>query len=604
MEIQRRNKYQLQPYDSVIFPVLCTPINSALGDTVDEQRRKSEIAARQGTNLVGVRPEDSRYEASISRLTTDIVSVIRKLRNSDFSRADESTADSMPRGELSLTTPLVTTYSGADDRKLLQLLADAQAVTAVGISNEDITEILEAAIVEKRRKERDLTAFWDHLHIVFLADELIQYLDDGLSSEFPTRSMALAERARRVALSRRRLMSQLLRNGVPGRWTLYTYPYALPFTGILFEMPDGKRVVQLRMIRPSRLEKDHLKIEFIDRVDQFFESAFKEVVRSSTEEHEIVLVGTPAPDFKSFVCRGSRFRRSVLVEGRNISDWIAAIVVITWRQGRYGPEPLLQVNTPRNSTREMGKASHISGYVNARDHDHAANDERQKSGDFSLPISAAINAARREFANDFGIRQLGPSPIFLETRPFYYSDKENMYFYIFSQEMSATYQFADDAQMFAWTVDELLKVRRHHVLTNARLALTRDLTQRQRTKAREVVVENLMAHGDRDLADRVGLAFARAEYTGDLEARIQAALQESKIFKYAFARELEVQGLAGLQYRMFYSTLLPTYASIGIGRAKEFLGELGDNQRRSAAVRAIQSMYSDEAYMAMLPIEI
>ena len=605
METQRRNDYQLLPYESLIFPILRTPIDIGLEDNVDQQRRKGEVAARQATNLIGIQPDDPQYEVRITRLIGDIVSVIRKLMQPDFKSIDARPTGPRTRSGLALTTPLVTTYSGSDDRKLLQLLSDAQAVIVVGISNEDITEILEAAIEEKRRKARDLTAFWDHLHIVFLADELLTYIDDGLSTEFPTRSMALAERARMVSLSRRRLMSQLLRNGISDRWTLYTYPYALPFAGILFVMPDGKRVVQLKMMRPSRREKDHLRIEFIDRVDQFFESAFGEVVKASTEEHEIVLVGTPEPDFQSFVCRGSRFRRSVLVEGRSISDWIAAIVAVTWRPGRYGPEPLLQVNTPRNSTREMGKASHISGYINARDHDRVAGGQQEPGPeDFVLPLPTAVNAVRRELLNDFGIRESESSPVFLEAQPFYYPDKENLFFYIFSQRIDPTYQFASDVQMFAWSLDELLMVRRHHVLTNAKLALTSDLTQRQRIKARELVVENLIAQGDSDLADQVGALIATGDLSSDIEVRIEAVLQESKVCKYAFGRELEVQGLAGLQYRIFYSTLLPAYASLDIPRAKEYRAELSNNHRRSEAVKAVQSMYSDEDFMTALPIEL
>jgi hypothetical protein len=609
LENQRRDYYQLLPYEALIFPVRRVALSKLVETDAAVKAVVQQMVERQSADLVDLDPDSELFISRVEELTVSIISVLQKTMQPDFNAANLLPSTTEPQTQFALATPLVTTYAGADHSKLAQLLVEAQGVTIVGTSHEGLADLLEKAIDQRSRKYLPQHAFWDHLNIVFLADDLLPYVSDGLSIEFPEKARALQERTRRHAWSRRRLMSLLLRDGVPGRWTLYSYPSALPFLGALFAMSDNRRVVQLRIMRPSRQENDYLNIEFIDRVDQFFESAFREIVEASAEEHEIVLIGSPGTTSGTFLCRGSRYRRSVLIEDRNIADWLVAIVAITWRQSRNGPEPLLQINTPRNSTREIGKASHVSGYVNYRDNAYLVENLASLPSavgdmEYSLPQAAVINALRRELADDFGIQVAPDSTTITCSANFYYPDKENIYFYVLQQEIDATYKFASDTQMFAWTVAELLTVRRHHVLLNSRKTLTVDMTSRQRNRAGELVVANLLAQGDAELASDVRRAVDSRLMSEGLASRLETEIERSKIYKYVLGRELQVEGLAGFQYRTFYSVVLPAYANVGIYGAREELAAINENAVRATAVAELASYYDDETFITSFPIEV
>lgn len=605
LEAERRRIFQLQPHESLIFPVIRTSSNLELSGTDVERQRHSALSARQAVSLENFAPNDPTCLASVDLLVRDIISVLQRLVRPQRGSMPDYSPQQIVGSSVQATTPLVMTYSGPDSRKVIELLADAHAVTVVGIANEEISDVLERAIIEKRRRVGDANAFWDQLQIVFLAEGLLGYVDDVLSAEFSDPMMATQERIRRAALSRRRLMSLLLRYGSPDRWSLYSYPFLLPFAGILFVMPDGKRVVQLRMMRPSRRETEYLKIEFIDRVDQFFESAFREIVRGSSEEHEIVIVGVPDQSGDSFMRKGSRFRRSVLVDGLGSPDWIAALLVITWRQAKDGPELLLQIRTPKNSTREMGKVSHLAGYINDGDHELPDIEALAlPATELVLPMSTAENAVRRELSQHLGIQASRYAPVHVANSPFYYADKENLFFYLFTQEIDASQRFSSDAQLFSWTIGELMAVRRHQVISLIDAIVRADMTGRQRSNAVALAVSNLQIQGDSDLVPAVRDAIMAGSIPNDLQRRLEAISAETATFKYSAGRELEADGLAGLQYRIFYSKLLPTYASLGIKAAEEHLDRLAREADCSAVADALAQMYNDESFISSIPVEV
>ncbi|MFY1674643.1 hypothetical protein ACN27G_32675 [Plantactinospora sp. WMMB334] len=496
----------------------------------------------------------------------------------------------------------MATHSGAGEHRLTRLLADAHSATIVGVTNDWVAECLEDALTLKRSRSGP-DAFWDHLHIVFLADELLPFVHDDLSIDFPDPGQALKERSRRSGRTKRRVMSLLLRQGTAGRWSLYTYPHQLPFVGSIFSLPEDRRVVQLAVTRPSRAEQGALFIDFLDRVDQYLESAFREVVEGSREEHEVVLVGAPGSRPGSFVCRSARFRRSVLVEGRNSDDWLAAIVILTWRQGDRGPEPLLQVNTPHNSTREMGKASHVSGYVNQLDHSRSRPAENL-TGEFEISRETIESAVRRELADDFAISELPHRPRLLDTIRFFYPDKENLFFYLLAQELPATYRFPASVQMFSWSVESLMTIRRGQVLANTLRMLNASLTINQRSRAARIGCANLRAHGEGELADSVAEAVRRGQRPEELVRRLQDGLADATVHRYSAGRELYVNGLAGLQYRAFFSHLLPAYVEIGVTGARELSEAISADPSRADAVRELAALYDESEFMVSIPIEV
>ncbi len=325
-------------------------------------------------------------------------------------------------------------------------------------------------------------------------------------------------------------------------------------------MADGKRIVQLAMARSSRTEQDYLFIDFVDRVDQLFEATFQEIVESSHEEHELVLVGTPVGSTDKFICRGARFRRSVLVEGKNTADWLPAVLVITWRHGSHGPEPLLQMNSPQTSTREMGKISHVSGYINQQDQTVGPQVGRAASAEsFELSPDTPLNALKRELASDFAIQSLLFAPTLVGTERFFYPDKENLFFYIYQQELEGTQHFSPDVQIFPWTVTELMSVRHGQALTNAIATMTSSLTDQQRKRAMRLARLNLTIHGDSTLGEQLESVGDSPERARSVIPTLETRAAQTLVYKYLFGREIAAEGLAGLQYRVFFSRLLPIY---------------------------------------------
>jgi hypothetical protein len=62
--------------------------------------------------------------------------------------------------------------------------------------------------------------------------------------------------------------------------------------------------------------------------------------------------------------------------------------------------------------------------------------------------------------------------------------------------------------------------------------------------------------------------------------------------------------LAGLQYRGFFSAILPLYSHIGVPAAGDHLRRLQDNDVTASAIARLATLYHDEAIMMSLPIEL
>ncbi len=497
MEPERRQKFHLGDFDSLVFPIIAAEGITFPDASSIQHTRQSELQARQALRFVDLDPTSLSYAKHIATLARHLARILALVAQVPIS----DTPDGGYKPQLNI--PLVTTSGRSDVHRLTTLLADAESAIIIGVTNDELSVILEPSLKAKRLKARDEGAFWDSLRIVFLAEDLLAFVEDHFTTEISNPREAHHRRARHAGQIQRQIMSLLIRQGAPGHWRLYAYPYALPFAGYLFTMPDGRRIVQLEIARASRMPGDNVYIQFVDRVDTQLDEAFREVVSSSQEQHEIVLIGTPGVEPGSFACRGARFRRSVLLGGHNTADFLPCIVAITWRASLRGVEPLLQLNTPSNSTREMGKASHVSGYINERDYWAALPTQADRSSgeEMWLTPSVAVAALHRELQSDFGIEDSRGAVNLVATVPFYYADKENLFFFVLEREIPAAHLFSANSRMFGWSIDELLAARFRQVLQNAIAALQHPLTARQRERALKMLTLNLHAHGQHDLAD-------------------------------------------------------------------------------------------------------
>ncbi|MFB9239543.1 toll/interleukin-1 receptor domain-containing protein [Plantactinospora siamensis] len=601
LEQGRRREHRLEPDESLVFPVILTPADNLLDSEVDAKRRLAELASRQAIDLSGATAGGDAFRTAVRRLVSDLVAVLRRLSRPD-EPFDQGSQPSGPRQEV--LTPVVATSFGMDETKLISDLVAAQRVTIVGLATARLPHCLERALTIRQSTRGASAAFWEHIDFVFLAEEVLLYVNDDLTGESPSGAHALKERVRLAGQTKRELTSLLLRTGKPGRWTLYSYRYMLPFAGVLYEFPDGRRTVQLTLPRVGGNAEEYLCVELLSRVDHAFESAFRDVVANSREEHEVVLVGAPRASDGTFVCRSVRFRRSVLTPGRNLSDWLPAIIGVTWRNSESGPEPLLQVNTPTSSTRELGRVSHVSGYINQRDlPPHGPSSGVGPTADYELPLDAALAALRRELREDFGLTTLPSLAELSATLPFYYPDKENLYFWMFAQELPESHAFAESSRMFGWTVEELVEIRRCQVFANALLVLDTAMRPAQQARAAALLRLNLLAHGEFEAASLAVPPIDSISHSR-LAALARTRLAEAGAYRYAAGVELLVTGLAGLQYRVFFSHLLPLYARLGVPGSAELSAEIHQDERRSDAVAELDRAYRDGRLMTSLPIEV
>jgi len=484
-----------------------------------------------------------------------------------------------------------------DGGHFTRLLAEAISVTVVGYTNENLASMLRTALDLKRVALQRPDACWDSLRIVFLNDKLLDLVNDE-RREYPDKNEALKKR-QEAAAQGRRTVNAFLRGMPTGRWTTYESNYFPTLVGTLFEMPNGRRIVQLLIRRPQRAAGDHLYVQMEDTQGHYFSWAFEEIVHSSVDDTKVVPVGRPAADApERFQVASTRYLQNVLKDGSRESGWLPLVLVITWRTRGGQAEPLLQLRTHSNTARELGRLSHLSG--------HIIEDDRGTLQDFGLRDAVPLRAARRRVQIDTSEEDLGVlRPV--GTSRYIYADKENLFFFVYSCEFPEGYQPSGEAEMFPVSVSELLCVRENQALRLAlELCESPPARGKIRTDAFEIATLNLSLHGYSELASRMLNAEARSQ-TGiarvapeirDLEERTRqtwSALEQNKFV---------LKGLSGLQYREFFSLLLPYYETIGIGEAADHLRIIRKDENARRAAARLKKLYHDQIVMESIPLEL
>lgn len=124
--------------------------------------------------------------------------------------------------------------------------------------------------------------------------------------------------------------------------------------------------------------------------------------------------------------------------------------------------------------------------------------------------------------------------------------------------------------------------------------------------ATEIVALNLILHGHDDVAADLMAASHDAASIDRVTQRVRALVQQTRQLQPELStnRDLQVAGLAGLQYREFFTMLLPLYESIGVAGAAEALADVQDNKDRVRARARLAALYLDEEVMASVPAAI
>ena len=450
-----------------------------------------------------------------------------------------------------------------DNEHFIQQLSEAVNVTIIGITNGNLKPMLQEAL-QRKRAARGADAFWGDLRIVFLAKELLYAVNDE-REDFRDSPEALRQR-RQEAIWARKSVGSFLKRTQSTRWALYEYPYMMPLTGALLDFSE-KKIVHSLWRNPQRAMGDHLYLDMEDLHNQYFSAMFEGIIRQSKNLNEILPVGTPVGT--TFICKGVSRRSDVLKDRSSASGWLPMVLIVTSRRRNAQVEPILQLRTEDNSARELNRISHPGS--------HIIRDDLALPGGvasaFDLRHEIPMNVARRVVEEVTGIdpaSSLRP----MTTGSYLYSDKEHLFFFAFTLDLGEDTQLLRRAEMHSYPLPELLAIRANQVLRVATdLCQTAGFTERAWSAAREVVALNLYLHDYPDLAEQIlGLDGQRGEELERVRTRVERLVTEQTSPSWiAAGHQAELLGLAGWQYREFFSVLLPLYAEIGIDGAYELL---------------------------------
>jgi len=476
----------------------------------------------------------------------------------------------------------------------ITLLSQAEKITIVGFTNESLALMLRTALARKRAALLRLDSCWSSVRVVFLSDDLLDRVSDERG--YPDPAEAGLQR-RRLAVFGRRTVRVFLRR-LPSRasWAIYDSPYLPPLVGTLFEMPDGRRIVQMLIRRRQRSASDHLFLQLDDTQGYYFSAVFDEIVDTSVDDNKVVPAGVVIGE--RFRVTSTRYRRSVLVEGSGAKGWLAMVLVITWRMRDGYAEPLLQLRSQVNATRELDRLTHLAGHIMQ---DEPAVPGTEFGLDDEIPVAAAHSRVQMETG------EVEPGELeSLATGRYLHPDKEHLFFFVYGRQLPEDLQFWDQAEMSSPSVSDLLAIRENQVLRKAmELCRVPSLRRQVRTAAFEIAALNLLLHDYAELAQKLTDAAAArtADFSG-MEAELAELEEDTRQSWAGYEGEAELAGLSGLQFREFFTVLLPFYARVGVPGAAENLMLVRDDEAKRKAIERLAELYRDERIMQLIPVEL
>jgi hypothetical protein len=138
----------------------------------------------------------------------------------------------------------------------------------------------------------------------------------------------------------------------------------------------------------------------------------------------------------------------------------------------------------------------------------------------------------------------------------------------------------------------------------ARQRLSRRFAHTVTTAAAEIARLNLILHGQAKLGDEV-LAWAKQGSRPNSTAqKIKRLEKQTRQKMFSNGREVQIAGLSGLQYREFFTMLLPLYEQFGVPGAPEQLSAIHDDEPKRKALDELSAIYQDEDLMSTIPIEL
>jgi hypothetical protein len=430
---------------------------------------------------------------------------------------------------------------------------------------------------------------------VFLSDQLLDLINDERRNRQSPDPEEVRKQRRQAAAHGRRTISNFLRGLPPERWATYESRYFPPVIGTLFEMQNGRRIIHLLIRRAQSTAEEDLYLQLEDTQGHYFSSTFEEIVHSSVDDSKVVPVGEP--EGERFRVTGTRYRHQVLKDSSRVKGWLPLVLVITWRTRGGQAEPLLQLRSLQNAARELDRLSHLSG--------HVLDDDRGQLREFGLRDEPSLKAARRRVQVETGGED-GGTPRPMQTSTYLHPDKENLFFFVYSCEFPEGFQPPWQSEMHPVSVSELLAVRENQTL---RIALALSESPPSRGKARadafEIVSVNLTLHGHAELGRKLTSAAARGiAGLARLLPEIRDVEEQTRQTWPGLDHEIALKGLSGLQYREFFSLLMPFYRSVGVPGAGHYLNLIHDDEQMRSAAERLAELYHDEGVMDSIIAEV
>ena len=485
----------------------------------------------------------------------------------------------------------VTGYIG-DGEQFINLLAQAVNITIVGLTNETLGPMLMAALKRKRADTPTPDGTWGFIRIVFLDEALV----NPAVGEQGNPNLDDAQHRRRAAVHGRQAVGFFLRGLPDTRWATYDLPEYPPFTGTLFELPNGKRVIHLIVRRLRGGTPDQLFLQVEETRDNYFSQAFEEIVRGSIDANKPITVGRP--DGGRFKVRSPRPRHELLRDGSLKTGWLASILVVTWRIQDGRIEQLWQFRTQRNATRELNTFTHLAGYITQ---DYLPRSVTEFGLGDETPLSAARHRIELE-ADEGEPGELEP----VGTCSYLHPDKEHLFFFVYGCQLPEDFQFWPQAGMHDMAVERLMAIRNNQVLVKAlTLCESPPIHRRARIDAMEIVASNLVLHDHADVAQELRLAArSRSAVPSGLRTHIRDLESRTRQTLSTFEVEVPIRGLSGLQFREFFTTILPYYKRLGVPGAMEQLAHVDSDNAKRKAVTRLSELYHHEALMRAVPYEL
>jgi hypothetical protein len=126
----------------------------------------------------------------------------------------------------------------------------------------------------------------------------------------------------------------------------------------------------------------------------------------------------------------------------------------------------------------------------------------------------------------------------------------------------------------------------------------------QLSLAAQVLADNLILHQRHSLAK---LLLETVQVGGGyqlIQNHLQKLVNECQVYYEFYNERRLILGLAGLQYREFFTSLIPAYAEIGVEGAKEYMDWLKTDEDAAAALRRLKHHYGNEKSVREVVLDI